>query len=66
VFRDRELIRIFGKKKVKATGGLRKLYNGYLIICRPTVFKSRKVRWVEAFSTYGSDEKCIQNHDRKT
>jgi len=71
VFENRVLRRIFGPKRDEVTGEWRKLHNEELnnLYSSPNivrVIKSRRMRWVGAYSMYGGGERCVQGFGGET
>ena len=63
VFEKRVLRKIFGPRRNKVTEECRRIHNELNDVYASSniiwVFKSRRMRWVGAYSTYGA-ERCIQ------
>ena len=71
VFENRVLRRIFGPKRDEVKGEWRKLHNEELhnLYSSPNivrVIKSRRMRWVGAYSMYGGGERCVQGFGGET
>jgi hypothetical protein len=70
VFENRVLRRVFGPKRNKVTGEWRKLHNEDLMICTPhqILFRDqiKKNEMSRTCSTYGGEERCIQDFGGET
>jgi hypothetical protein len=70
LFENRELRRIFVRKREEMVGGWRRLHNEELqnLYASPNIIRGieqRRMRWGGACSTHGRDEKCIQSEGNR-